>query len=1044
MYSNRQLRKSISRTISHLVMLMLTMGMVAAMAQNTVPPTARQAAADPAFAARLARQVPAHPATKSQALIRPRRASPQDQILYDNGPYNGTTDAWTINFGFSTSESFTGGGPVTGLHFVYWDASSTDLLTTVDISVGSTSFGGTPQTLTGVTNTFLGTNQFGYNLYQADYSFSGIGSGSYVTLSNACTTSGCSVSNPIYWDENSGAGCTSQGCPSTAYENTLGSIPSESFSLDGGCTFDCPPQCVSDAPQDSFKIIHNFTGNEHSPASGLATDRAGKLYGTTGSGGDNGLGLAYRLALSGQDWIFSPLYSFLGGINGQNPLPEIVGPEGELYGAADGGIQSCGSSGNQYCGVIYRLRLSPAACRTALCSWTEEVIYQFTGDPDGWSPGGKLVPDRAGNLYGTTRNGGVYGGGTVFELTPSAGGWTEKIIYSFTGGSDGGQPDSLLLGQDGNLYGTTYYGGDGGGGGVIFQLVPSGDSWTETVIASYGLSGDGSYPMPLLLQQSSGNLYGLDYYDLYFCDYIYCYWDGFARIFLMSPSGDGWQFSVLDDTRDYYGYLGIGDWGADFFADVAIDAAGNLYGTEGGSVYPGFQWGKVFKLPQPHVEQRLVGFAGADFQDVEVGPSGKLYGTTGTCGSSEGTVWQLTPPTPQPKFRVLHDFTGGADGAYPQDGLSMDAAGDVYGTTYYGGGSSNCSLGCGGVFKLSKLGSQWVFAPLHSFTGAPSGDGAYPDGRLTLGPDGALYGTTVKGGTVTGQCYQGDAGCGTVFSLKPPMRGVLNGMSSWTETVLYQFQGGSDGIIPFGQIVFDPVGNIYGATYSGGSSGFGTVYELVPSGPGWAKSLVYTFSGGWDGGYPSAGLVFDQSGNLYGTTEFGGNLGCFSPNGCGAVFQLVPSASGWTENRLYAFGGNDGYEPNGDLILDASGNVYGRTYGSYVGYSIVYMLHQSGQDWTYRRLYELPPPFSQAQGLTMDAAGNLYGAACQGGVYQHGYVFELQPGGSGWTFTSLHDFQGSDGDCPMTTVLIGSNGSLYGTAGSGGAYNNGVVWGIVH
>ena len=216
MYSNRQLRKSISRTISHLVMLMLTMGMVAAMAQNTVPPTARQAAADPAFAARLARQVPAHPATKSQALIRSRRASPQDQILYDNGPYNGTTDAWTINFGFSTSESFTGGGPVTGLHFVYWDVSTSDLLTTVDISIGSTSFGGSPQTLTGVTNTFLGTNQYGYNLYQADYSFSGAGSGSYVTLGNACTTSGCSINNPIYWDENSG--------PSTAYENTLGSI----------------------------------------------------------------------------------------------------------------------------------------------------------------------------------------------------------------------------------------------------------------------------------------------------------------------------------------------------------------------------------------------------------------------------------------------------------------------------------------------------------------------------------------------------------------------------------------------------------------------------------------------------------------------------------------------------------------------------------------------------------------------------------------------------------------------------------------------------
>jgi hypothetical protein len=155
--------------------------------------------------------------------------------IYDNGPYNGTADGWTINFGFSVSDSFTdaGGVPISGLSIVYWDESSSDLLTTVDMALGSASFGGTPHTLTGVTNTFLGTNQYGFSLERADYSFAGIpwsGSG-YMTLSNACSTSGCSISNPIYWDENSG--------PSTAYENTLGSIPSESFTLTGGT----PPPC---------------------------------------------------------------------------------------------------------------------------------------------------------------------------------------------------------------------------------------------------------------------------------------------------------------------------------------------------------------------------------------------------------------------------------------------------------------------------------------------------------------------------------------------------------------------------------------------------------------------------------------------------------------------------------------------------------------------------------------------------------------------------------------------------------------------------------
>jgi hypothetical protein len=155
--------------------------------------------------------------------------------LYSNGPYNGTADAWTINFGFSVSDSFTvpNGSTITGMSFVYWDASTTDILTTVDMAIGSTSFGGTPQTLTGVTNTFLGTNQYGYALEEATFPVPvGTPASTFMTLSNACTTSGCSVSQPIYWDENSG--------PSTAYENTIGSIPSEAFTL-VGCRGDCGP-----------------------------------------------------------------------------------------------------------------------------------------------------------------------------------------------------------------------------------------------------------------------------------------------------------------------------------------------------------------------------------------------------------------------------------------------------------------------------------------------------------------------------------------------------------------------------------------------------------------------------------------------------------------------------------------------------------------------------------------------------------------------------------------------------------------------------------
>jgi len=250
--------------------------------------------------------------------------------------------------------------------------------------------------------------------------------------------------------------------------------------------------------------------------------------------------------------------------------------------------------------------------------------------------------------------------------------------------------------------------------------------------------------------------------------------------------------------------------------------------------------------------------------------------------------------------------------------------------------------------------------------------------------------------------------------------------------MIYRFQGRSDGAaFPSGQIVFDQVGNTYGVT-QGGDDGGSTVYELTPSSSGWSESSIYPFSGKSRGG-----LAIDQSGNLYGTSYYGGN-------GAGVVFQLVPSASGWTANTLHVFTGGDGSNPLGDLVLDNSGDIYGETITSSGGQPIVYMLYRSGDNWKYRLVYHLPHPppgrDHNAQGLTVDAAGNLYGASCEGGSYGHGYVFELQPEGGGWIFSYLHDFQGTDGDCPITTVLIGTNGAVYGTAAGGGAYSQGVVW----
>ena len=218
-------------------------------------------------------------------------------------------------------------------------------------------------------------------------------------------------------------------------------------------------------------------------------------------------------------------------------------------------------------------------------------------------------------------------------------------------------------------------------------------------------------------------------------------------------------------------------------------------------------------------------------------------------------------------YSIIHNFTGGEDGAGP-GGLILDAAGNLYGATAGGGLSSqNCADTCGVVFKLKSAGQGWVLTPLYQFQGGS--DGASPVG-VALGPDGTLYGTTELGGMTCPSETQ--YGCGTVFNLRPSPTACKSALCPWTETVLYRFAGGSnDGAIPVGQLAFDQSNNLYGATYQGGiytancAQGHdwcGTVFELSPSNGGWTESLPYLFTGGFDGSNPEAGLTLDAAGNL--------------------------------------------------------------------------------------------------------------------------------------------------------------------------------------
>jgi uncharacterized repeat protein (TIGR03803 family) len=381
-------------------------------------------------------------------------------------------------------------------------------------------------------------------------------------------------------------------------------------------------------------------------------------------------------------------------------------------------------------------------------------------------------------------------------------------------------------------------------------------------------------------------------------------------------------------------------------------------------------------------------------------------------------------------FGVIHDFRGGKDGAYPLAGLTIDRSGNLYGTAL-AGGRGTClpsNTGCGTVFELTNSLSGWILEPLYAFRGG--NDGAGPYGRVVIGPNGSLYGTTIDGGRNT--CL---SGCGVVFELKPAACASVP--CPWTETILYRFRGNNDGFYPSGDLVFDQAGDLYGTTTQGGSQGPGTVYELTPSDRNWAESILYNFPSQGPGN-PCSGVIFDHAGNLYGTAT--------APNG--AIFQLTHSISGWMENTVYTFQGNrQGSVTEGGLILGESGNLIGATaFGGPENGGTVYSLRPSKDGWDLRTLYGFAGqgesgPMAQ---LTMDAARNLYGTTKgnpAAGTW--GTVFKLTHNSSGWTETVLHRFTGGrDGGSPNSNLVFDNHGNLYGTTSAGGVSNYGVVFEI--
>jgi uncharacterized repeat protein (TIGR03803 family) len=396
-----------------------------------------------------------------------------------------------------------------------------------------------------------------------------------------------------------------------------------------------------------------------------------------------------------------------------------------------------------------------------------------------------------------------------------------------------------------------------------------------------------------------------------------------------------------------------------------------------------------------------------------------------------GVLVLLTLSAAAQTFTVLHDFTGALDGRYPYAGVTIDRAGTLYGTASEGAPDED-----GLVFKLMLRNGSWIFYPLYHFV---NGEGVNPLARVIIGPNGSLYGTTSSGPS-------GCGGCGTVFNVRPAVSIPSSVAAPWNEKILYQFMDGTDGASPGnGDLLFDNAGNIYGTTFSGGDLqacggfGCGTVYKLTPSGGAWTETVLHSFTAGNDGATPYSGLTPDGAGNLYGTTVDGG------AHGNGTVYQLAPSGSGWTETVIYDFpNSSDGRWPVGGLVFDSAGNLYGATeVGGSGGGGTVYKLTNSNGQWVFTTIYSFTGHAGPYSKLTMDAAGNLYGATNGDGSAGVGMVFKLTRSGSGWTFSLLHDFTGgSDGASPLGSVTLDASGNVYGTAEMGGAYGWGVVFKI--
>jgi len=381
----------------------------------------------------------------------------------------------------------------------------------------------------------------------------------------------------------------------------------------------------------NYQIIHTFSGGGDgaTPDAGLTPDGHGNYYGTTLGGGAHDAGTVFKMSPHGSSWILSTLYSFTGSADGGAPTTGVTfGPDGTLYGASSNGT------------TVYNLRPSATRPSSILAGWTERALYQFQGFEDGFNPSGNLIFDHSGNIYGAMELGGqgCYDGcGLIYELSPSGQGWQKTVVYNFQGGVDGQAPEGIIFDQSGNIVGITNEGGQNGVG-TIFELTPSSGGWSETTLYFFAYGSGGNYPAAGLVEDAVGNFYG---------GTLFGSGEG-GVIFELSPSNGGWVYTVLYNFPACGGYgtgpkapLTLDAEGNlygtfDGYYNSCPAGVFKLSPGQGGWTYTllhNFAGGSDGAHP---------------YSSVSIDPNGNLFGTASAGGEGCysqgcGVVWEITP-----------------------------------------------------------------------------------------------------------------------------------------------------------------------------------------------------------------------------------------------------------------------------------------------------------------------------------------------------------------------------------------------------------------